>query len=284
MCYILNFLRTSLILLIINQVYAVNLPQHSAVPGGVAKINLNIAYRDNIKAFFNSQPILVTKDARTKKAVAIIGLPLEIKPGNYKVKYLTSDNSNQAKYKYFFIKDKKYKISRITIKNKNMVNPDSETQAKITADLAKIAKAVKTYSDNHPTSLVFQEPVIGFKTTSFGARRVINQQVKNPHTGMDIAAPMDTPVVAGGGGKVILAENFYIPGNIVAIDHGSGLITLYAHLNIILVAVGDTVEAGELIGRVGSTGRVTGPHLHWAVKLNQVSVDPALFLAHNNVS
>ena len=96
---------------------------------------------------------------------------------------------------------------------------------------------------------------------------------------MDIAAPKSTPVYAASNGQVILADNFYLSGNMVAVDHGGGLVTMYAHLDKILVRVGDEVNTKDKIGLVGSTGRVTGPHLHWTVKLNQVSVDPELFLS-----
>lgn len=270
--HFLNWIIVFTIFITASNVQAVHLPKHSPVPGGVVKIKLHA--QCPTKAFFNNAPVIIIQDEQDYYAIA--GIPLGTPPGEYKIKYF--DQNNNEYNKSFKIKDKKYKISRITIKNNNMVNPDPSAQARIILDLKKIAHAVKIKSDFLPTNMQFKQPVEGFKTTSFGARRIINKQIKNPHTGMDIAAPTGANVIAGGDGVVILAENFYIPGNLVAIDHGSGLVTMYGHLSTILVTVGDKIKTGDIIGKVGSTGRVTGPHLHWTVKLNQASVDPDLFL------
>lgn len=253
------------------------LPSEESVPGGIIKIDLDYPADHNYsepEVYFQNNKVLVFE--LNNNYFALIGLPLTLKPGEYNISY--SDYDGKAKTKSFEIKNKKYKISRIKIKNKNMVNPDEETQKRMANDLQKINKAISTYSQEIPEKLVLKQPVRGVPTTSFGARRIINGQSKNPHSGMDIAAAKSTPVNAAASGKVVLADNFYLSGNMVAIDHGKGLITMYAHLSEILVKVGDKVETGNLIGRVGSTGRVTGPHLHWTVKLNKTSVNPALFL------
>jgi murein DD-endopeptidase MepM/ murein hydrolase activator NlpD len=126
--------------------------------------------------------------------------------------------------------------------------------------------------------LSFIKPVVGPYSSPFGLKRFFNGEPRNPHSGIDIAAPSGTPIYAPAQGKVVLTGDFFFNGNVVYMDHGQGLISMFCHLSAIDVKPGDTLKQGELLGKVGATGRVTGPHLHWSVSLNNARIDPLILL------
>lgn len=271
------FLNSMFVMLLnLNNIYAFTTPDSETVPGGVVKLKLDISKKNSKKpkAYFQANPVLVYE--HNNDYYALVGLPLNLKPKDYELTY--TDEVGAEHSQKITVKPKKYNVSKIQIKNENMVNPDKETQIIIARDQEKINTAIGIFSDYQPAQLLLRVPVDGVRTTSFGAKRIINGQPKNPHSGMDIAAPEATPVVAALDGKVVLTGSFYYSGNMVAIDHGQGLISMYGHLSSINTKIGDNVKIGEVIGKVGSTGRVTGPHLHWTVRLNNTAVNPALFL------
>ena len=121
-------------------------------------------------------------------------------------------------------------------------------------------------------------PLAGVPGRNFGRRRVFNGKPRSPHSGSDLAAPVGTPVSAAARGRVVLARELYFSGNLVVLDHGGGVYTLYAHLSRMDVSEGTIVAAGEIIGQVGATGRVTGPHLHWGARIGEARVDPGRLL------
>lgn len=266
------FLFVAIVLLLSPIAHA--LPQQSLVPGGIAIIPLQ-GPADSARFTFRSKPVLVTeKDGTT---VAVVGLPLSLKSGEYFISGRYA-GSNALIKEFFTIEDKQYTTQRITIKDKRKVNPLEKDMVRIRAEQKRKRLAANHWSDERP-DLDFLKPVEGIMTGSYGRRRIFNGQPRRPHSGMDIAAERGLPVVSPANGVVIDSGDFFFSGNIVYIQHGRGLITLFAHLDRIDVKPGDRVTKGQVIGTVGATGRVTGPHLHWSVGLNGSWVDPALFLA-----
>ena len=249
------------------------LPRDSRVPGGVALIPLSDS-EARLNFTFNDRPLLVTQ--KKGQSYAIVGLPLSLSPGEHSISG-HDDAGGPLTRKFFSVSDKQYTTQHITVKDKRKVNPLKRDYARINAESKRKREAARHWSEETP-DLEFLTPVSGIMTGSYGKRRVFNGQPRRPHSGMDIAADTGVPIKAPAGGTVIESGDFFFSGNIVYIQHGQGLITLYAHLDRIDVKVGDRVDKGQVIGTVGATGRVTGPHLHWSVGLNGTWVDPALFL------
>ena len=255
----------------INLVFADKLPIESNVPGGI--VIISIQTDDKPEAFFYKRKVMIIGSSNNWKA--IIGIPLKIEIGEHKLKVI----NNGAESNYFFeILDKKYEAQYLTIKNKRKVNPNKEDMERITKEIKLIKNVKNSWREINSIPLKFQKPTLGPYSSAFGLRRFFNNQPRNPHGGIDIAAAEGTPVTAPAAGIVINTGNYFFNGKTVFLDHGQGLITMYCHLNEINVAEGAHVNTNDLIGTVGSTGRSTGAHLHWSVYLNNTTVEPLLFL------
>lgn len=240
------------------------------MPGGVAIIELEPGDESGYR--FRNRPVLVTKI--DGKPTAIVGLSLNLGVGEHSIE---KSNSGHIHRKFFKVVDKQYSTQHIEIKDKRKVNPYASDMERILAE-KKRKQAARDHYRFSDVDVDFLLPVSGIRTGSFGRRRVFNGQSRNPHSGMDIAAETGTPVLAPSAGKVIELGDFFFSGNLVYIDHGQGLISLFAHLDTIDVELGEQVSKGQVIGKVGATGRVTGPHLHWSLGLNGSWIDPALFI------
>ncbi len=240
------------------------------VPGGVAVVDLGPAAQAP-KATWQGKPVLVVKD-QDARWLAIVGIPLSFKPGT------SQQVSSGSRNLPFVVGEKKYPEQRITLKNKRQVNPDPDDLKRIEQELDVQVRAYRTFSPVTPSNLLLDKPVDGPLSSKFGVRRFFNGEERNPHAGLDFAVPAGTPIKSPAAGKVILIGNYFFNGNTVFVDHGQGFISMFCHMSKIDVKVGDAVPRGGVVGRVGSTGRATGPHMHWNVSLNDARVDPAIFI------
>jgi murein DD-endopeptidase MepM/ murein hydrolase activator NlpD len=253
---------------------ATDLPRESRVPGGIAIIELGDADAPPGSVVFNGYgaPVLRT-DAGW---VAVVGIPLDTKPGAHAATLQPA--AGDARKLEFTVADKRYDEQRLKVPNQRHVDPSKEDLERIERERERIDAALGNYAADRVPAFALRAPVDGRRSSSFGLRRFFNDQPRNPHTGMDIAAPTGTPVFSPAPGVVTDTGDYFFNGNTVFVDHGRGVVTMYCHLSRIDVKPGDEVGAGTRLGLVGATGRVTGPHLHWGVAVNRAMVDPALFL------
>jgi murein DD-endopeptidase MepM/ murein hydrolase activator NlpD len=205
------------------------------------------------------------------KWTAVVGVPLSAKPGT---KLHLEGERRKLEIR---VVAKKYRSQRLTVP-KEQAELSPELLARYEKEREHLQELLRTFSEPAPASLALRAPVGGRRSGSFGLRRIINGEPRNPHSGMDIAAAAGEPVHAASAGRVIDVGEYLFLGRTVILDHGQGFLSLYCHLSEADVAPGETVAAGARIGKVGMTGRATGPHLHFSVYLNAAAIDPALFL------
>lgn len=254
------------------------LPEQSLVPGGIALLGLP-DYQQETVVRFDGKRVAVFPYKESWFALA--GIPLTAKPGDH---HFSIEHHNGITLNTrISVIEKNYKEQHLTIKNKRKVNPSKKDLKRIAMEKPRKRKAKSTRTDTIP-DVDFVWPVSGRISSIFGLRRFFNEQERSPHNGLDIAADEGTPVKAAAKGTVVDAGEFFFSGNMIYIDHGQGIISLYAHLSRIDVKPGDAVNTGDIIGAVGQTGRVTGAHLHFAVFANQTLIDPINMLPKNRPS
>jgi murein DD-endopeptidase MepM/ murein hydrolase activator NlpD len=248
------------------------LPRASAVPGGVLVVDLGPVSAPEPRVEWNERRVLTLIDGGRRKA--IVGIALATTPGDYSLAISDADGTRSLPVK---IVDKKYREQHLTVQP-GQVDLSPEDAARVETEQKRQRESLDSFSTTLPATFVLKQPVSGPRSNSYGSRRFFNGQARNPHSGMDISAPSGAPIVAPADGVVLDTGDFFFNGNTVIVDHGRGFVTLYCHLSAYAVKKGDKVTTGQLLGKVGATGRVTGPHLHFGVLLNGASVDPALFL------
>ncbi len=193
----------------------------------------------------------------------------------YKDSVIVSINNVKKK---FNVRDKKYKKEIISGLPKRKVEPNKVDLEKIKKDSIKIKKSKKIDDPKRLFNKQFVKPVDGRISGVYGSQRILNSKPRSTHKGIDIAAPIGTKILSPSSGRITLVDDMFFTGKTIILDHGMGLISIFAHLENINVNVGDFVNTGQVIGSVGMTGRATGPHLHWGVYLEEISVDPMVLL------
>jgi murein DD-endopeptidase MepM/ murein hydrolase activator NlpD len=249
------------------------LPQQSVVPGGVALISVGDGKDPAPTVTFGGKRVLTL--AQDGQWIAVLGLPLSTKPGAVSIDVQALGGTRVQKSVQ--VQDKQYVEQRLKVAP-GQVDLAPQDLERVEVEQKRIRESLDSFSPVLPATFQLKAPVPGPRSSSFGLRRVFNGQPRAPHSGMDIAAPLGTPILAPADGKVLDSGEFFFNGGTVFIDHGSGFVTMYCHLSQADVKPGDVIKTGQVIGKVGATGRVTGPHLHFGVTLNGALVDPALFL------
>ena len=210
---------------------------------------------------------------------ALVGIDLDQKPGPYTALVEAALPSGVVHSSTPFVVTAKTFATRTLTVSPDFVNPPASQQQRIERDRAFLKEIFAASADHRLWDRSFLAPVPDPANSAFGTRSIFNGERRNPHAGADFRSPLGRPVKAPNGGKIVAARELFYTGNVVIIDHGLGMFSMLAHLSRIDVKEGDEVKAGDVIGLVGATGRVTGPHLHWALTVMGARVDPVSALA-----
>lgn len=226
-----------------------------------------------VRAFGRDWPAY--EDGSARRWRAPVGIDLDTRPATYHAEIAAGEDRTSYP---LVVRARAFRTRHLTV-NPDLVNPPPEALARIDAEARELNDLWTHGEPQRLWSGPFVRPVPDEANSAFGTRSVYNGEARSPHSGADFLSPEGRPVKAPNAGRIVLAGARYFTGNTVIVDHGLGLFSLFAHLSEMDVKAGDTVAAGDLVGKVGATGRVTGPHLHWTVRVNGARVDPLSLLA-----
>ncbi len=257
---------------------AVGLYPEKVRQGEVCRITVNsnkpLVY---VRGDFNGRGINFSSSGSDNKFSAIMGIDMRLNPGTYDLLITANDkNGNTIKRKVSITVLKGvFDVQRLTLPT-HMVRFDEETLKRIDSEKEKTSRIWAQETDTHERlwNGQFIMPLEGKMVGEFGFSRIINDENRSPHSGIDLKADQGTPVMAPNSGRVTMVADLFFAGRSIVLDHGQGLYSMYFHLSKQLVVEGKEVKKGDTIGLVGSTGRATGPHLHWGIRLNGARVDP----------
>ena len=247
-------------------------------PGEVVVLTIaGLEVSDAVRVRAFDHDVAVYRDGATWRAV--VGVDLDVTPGDYRVTAESSVGANAALGTHDLrIVSRSFRTRRLTV-DEALVTPPASAQPRIERESALLAATWRSSATGRLWTAPFMRPVPQAANSAFGTRSIFNGKPRTPHSGADFLSPAGTPIGAPNAGRIAVARNLYFSGNTVIIDHGLGMFSMLAHLSAIDVREGALVTPGQRIGLVGATGRVTGPHLHWAVRVGEARVDPLSLLA-----
>ena len=235
------------------------------------------------EVLFLGKKYIMGKGRDSEKWMAFLGLDLGIKSGEYtiEISVLFDDGRHQNIRREILVQDKEFPVKKLWVKQE-YVTPPKDVLERIQWESELLGQIYNIFTLQWYGEGPFIIPSDGEPNDNFGERRIFNNEPRSQHSGVDISSPHGAPVRASNSGRVVLAKNLYFAGNTVIIDHGLGVFTSYLHFSKILAKRGDMVRKGDIIGEIGATGRVTGPHLHWGVRVSGSRVDPFSLLSLNS--
>jgi murein DD-endopeptidase MepM/ murein hydrolase activator NlpD len=260
---------------------SIQLSSRALKPGEIVKILiLSDRSADRVRLSYLNRGFPAADRGEGKQFLAFIGLDMDIKPGIYPlIVTLLFENGYQHQIKKeIVVESVEFAVKKLWV-NEKFVTPPPEVHERIKRESELIQTVYEMFTVRWRGDGDFILPAEGEITPNFGERRIFNNQPRSAHSGVDISSPFGDPVKASNSGKVVVANDLYYAGKTVILDHGLGVFSLYCHFSEIAVELGDEVSKGGVIGKIGATGRVTGPHLHWGIRVLESRIDPLSLLA-----